>query len=229
MNKFDKYTHNYKEIVNDSLPIKGVDMDFFTRGKVAHFLNICKKDISAGLEQLKVLDIGCGVGITDSYLESFFCELHGVDISSGCLEQAVLKNPKTKYLHYNGNKLPYEDCEFDVCFTICVLHHVSQLYWKNFCIEMLRVLKPGGIAVIMEHNPFNPLTLLTVKRCPLDQGVTLLSKKKLIRLVDDIGQIVNHEYILFFPWEGVLTRKVEKLLRKVPLGAQHSLTVRKES
>ena len=39
---------------------------------------------------------------------------------------------------------------------------------------MRRVVRPGGLLCIIEHNPFNPLTRLAVVRCEFDRDAVLL-------------------------------------------------------
>ena len=43
-----------------------------------------------------------------------------------------------------------------------------------FVAELARVVRPGGLVVVFEHNPLNPLTRLVVSRVTFDDGVRLL-------------------------------------------------------
>jgi hypothetical protein len=44
-------------------------------------------------------------------------------------------------------------------------------------MEMARVLRPGGVVCIMEHNQWNPVTQLIVRRARMDDGAILSSRE----------------------------------------------------
>ena len=94
--------------------------------------------------------------------------------------------------------------------------------------EMYRVLKPGGIAAIFEHNPANPVTRKVVKNCKFDRDAALLPHKKIFELFTRAGfEIIDDAYIIFFPFKSGLFRRAEKMLKWFPLGAQQYVTGRK--
>ena len=43
--------------------------------------------------------------------------------------------------------------------------------------DIYRVLRPGGIFAIIEHNPFNPAVQLIIRRPPVDKNAELLTAK----------------------------------------------------
>ena len=56
-------------------------------------------------------------------------------------------------------RLPYGTGEFDLVTAVCVYHHVTVDDMRHkLTAEIRRVLKPGGIFCIIEHNPLNPAT-----------------------------------------------------------------------
>ena len=88
--------------------------------------------------------------------------------------------------------------------------------------ELARVARTGGLVVIMEHNPFNPLTRLAVSRCSFDEDAVLLSKRSVRKLMTEAALAkAEGRYILFFPWRAKVFRRIESVLRALPLGAQH--------
>ena len=90
------------------------------------------------------------------------------------------------------------------------------------------MVRPGGLVVVIEHNPMNPLTRMAVARCDFDEGVELASRKEARRLFVARGlQPVEHPYILFFPWRGNAPRRVERWLTWLPFGAQYIVAGRK--
>ena len=92
---------------------------------------------------------------------------------------------------------------------------------------MQRVTRPGGIVVIAEHNPLNPLTRYVVGRCEFDGDAVLLSRRETDRTLRSAGlSEFECRYILFFPWRGSGLRRLELSLGRVPLGAQYLVTAK---
>ncbi len=167
-----------------------------------------------------MLDVGCGDGLTDQFLTAHPWQLLATDLSSKSVEQAQVRNPGVTYVVGQEDRLPFDDRSMDLCFTICVMHHVPPPMWTPFLREMRRVLKPGGLAMILEHNPFNPLTRLAVNRCPFDADAVLLSNRELKRhLLEAELKPVSTNYFLFTPWERL--KFLDFVLGWVPLGAQY--------
>lgn len=234
MQDFDKYAKNYEDALNESVSFTNLKIDFFTRAKVKRLqeflLDMRPLQAPGGKlrEQLIVLDLGCGVGVTDSSLIRDGLNLFGVDTSEESIEIAKLKNPDVQYSVYDGNTLPFGNETFDFVFIINVMHHILPEHYETFLWEARRVIKIGGRLAVFEHNPFNPLTVKAVKDCPFDEGVTLLSQSKLKRLLRRSGfEILRADFILFFPWEKPFFFAMEKKLSWLPLGAQHFCLARK--
>ena len=88
--------------------------------------------------------------------------------------------------------------------------------------EVSRTLKSGGIFMIYEHNPFNPLTCHAVNTCPFDENAVLLKPIRLRQLFQEAGmEFLIQEYRVFFPSFLALLRPIEKNLAWLQLGAQH--------
>ncbi|TIP60771.1 MAG: class I SAM-dependent methyltransferase, partial [Mesorhizobium sp.] len=80
------------------------------------------------------------------------------------------------------------------------VHHVPPAFWLDFFREMRRVVRPGGVACIIEHNPYNPLTRLAVLRCPFDQDAVLLNAAKARSLLQETGfSDIRSEHFLLLP------------------------------
>ena len=94
---------------------------------------------------------------------------------------------------------------------------------------MFRVLKPGGIAAVFEHNPLNPLTRLAVKRCEFDADAVLLNHGKIKGLLKNANlEISKDSFIVFFPFKSSIFRSIEKAIGWLPLGAQQYVVGRKK-
>src|SRR5207248_6423747 len=96
--------------------------------------------------------------------------------------------------------------------------------WRSFVEELARVTKRGGLVVVIEHNPLNPLTRLAVSRCDFDEGAVLLRARQTRRLLAEAGlTVAEARYIAFFPWRGRILRLAESRLGRLPLGAQYAV------
>jgi SAM-dependent methyltransferase len=146
----------------------------------------------------------------------------GVDIVEGVLDRAAIDVPEAEFRHYDGDALPLPDASVDVVFAICVVHHVPPARWGSFAAEMARVLRPGGVAAIFEHNPLNPVTRRVVANCVFDDDAILLRRRTAAGLLRDAGlRDPEHRYIAFLPFGGAKVAPIESALRRVPLGAQY--------
>lgn len=224
---FDDYVESYKHEVDDSIGFIGQDVDFFIEIKAELLLKLAEKNFD-DLDKINVLDIGSGVGLVDRYIKGKIKNIYGVDVEEGVVEKAKYNNPEVNYRMYDGAKLPFEDNTFDLCFAINVMHHVPPALWENFSKEMRRVLKPGGIAAVFEHNPLNPLTRLAVARCEFDRDAVLLNHGKIKSLFKTAGlRLFEDKFIVFFPFKAKFFRGIETALGWLPIGAQHYVTGKK--
>jgi SAM-dependent methyltransferase len=226
LTSFDRFEDSYESELEDVVRFSGQDADFFTRAKAQALCDLTKRHVG-GPAELSALDIGCAVGLTDTFLTPAFGHVTGVDISARLVERAAARNPEASYATYDGGRLPYDDGSFDVVFAFCVLHHVPLVDRARFVHEMHRVTREGGIAVIGEHNPLNPLTRLVVSRCAFDDDAVLLRAGEVDRLFGEAAlTLVDRRYILIAPWDTPIVHRVERTLRKLPLGAQYLTTGR---
>ena len=227
---FDHFSSHYEEYVQD--PVKdwfgGKGSEYFLRLKVEEICNhLCRLGLDA--KKLVTLDVGCGTGLATRMLCNEFAELHGVDSSSGMIEQAkTLSLRGVSFQLSDATGLPFETSRFDLIYSMSLFHHVPPPYRLTVFREMVRVLKPGGWIFTFEHNALNPLTRLIVKRCPIDQGVELLRTRELAYLYEQLNlSLVHTRFILFFPKSFKLFRRLETYLFWLPLGGQFYVCGRK--
>ncbi len=226
MTAFDRYDDTYIEMLERAIGGVG-DPDLFTEVKAQLLLRTAGRLLGPPAD-LSVLDVGCGPGLTDSFLTGKFGSVTGVDISPRMLERARQSNPDVSYDHYDGRRLPFRNGSFDLAFAICVLHHVERPDRPGFVAEVARVTRPGGVVAILEHNPLNPFTRIVVSRCEFDEGVDLVRMRETQQVLASAGaDAVESRYILFFPWHAQLFRHAERALRSVPLGAQYIVSARR--
>ena len=217
--EFDQYDTEYQNLVEESMSFSGMSHSYVTEAKVDLIVAIAERRFG-NLESRHILDVGCGIGLTDSFLLDRPWKVSGTDVSAKSIEQAKLRNPQIDYVVGEENRLPFDDELFDLCFTICVIHHVSPAGWTNFLCEMRRILKPKGVAIVIEHNPFNPLTRLVVNRCPFDADAVLLSKRTLTKHLQAAKlKPLSSNYFLFTPWNKL--KCIDRLFSWFPMGAQY--------
>jgi len=224
---FDEIGGSYESLVDKSIAFGNQEHGFYTRRKASALVDLATRHLG-NPARLRVLDIGCGIGLTDRTLAKRFGELHGVDPAEEAVARAIELNPDVHYRVSDPGRLPHDDGAFDVAFAICVLHHVEPADRSAFVRDMARVVRPGGLVALFEHNPRNPLTRLAVSRCEFDEGVRLLGRREAARSLRAADlTIVERRYLLFFPFERRWTAPAERALRAVPLGAQHYVVGRR--
>jgi SAM-dependent methyltransferase len=228
--EFDRYSGSYEELLKD--PIR----DRFT-GAGSQFFHVRKRDLirehfsSLGINTraLRYLDVGCGKGELLSLLRDDFHEVSGCDPSPGMLSSS--EGVETR-VQENPGKIPFDDGIFDFVTAVCVYHHVPSSSRLVLTREANRVLKPKGVFAIIEHNPYNPVTRLIVRRTPVDADAVLLKAaeaREWMRAAEFTCDVPR--YFLYFP-ETIYRRtgdRLEHLLRGVPLGGQYAVFGTKES
>ena len=218
---FDKYDKSYGAVVQSSIDFSGLPHGFFTAAKANALHELVATRLS-GMSDLRMLDVGCGIGEFHSFVRGMFGRICGADVSAASIAQARIKNPGVEYEAYAGDILPYDNAAFDLSIAICVLHHVLPSQWSGFIREMRRVVRPGGLVCLIEHNPLNPLTRLAVARCEFDRDAVLLNASGTRGLMADAGlRDVQSDHFLLLPWATPLARRVERGLGRIPFGAQY--------
>jgi SAM-dependent methyltransferase len=225
--EFDSYSADYNGYVNRALAFTGVEVDFFTRVKMEYLLTFMAEHVASDTAAA-ALDVGCGIGNGHHILGGHLARLCGIDVSAASIEVAQRQNPWVEYSHFDGASIPYEDATFDFAFAICVFHHVGLDQRGHLVAEIQRVLKPGGFIVIFEHNPLNPLTMRVVNRCEFDRDAILLKSRTCTDLIRAGGfNDLNCRFILAVPPVNAPLRALDRLLSKMPLGAQYYVAGRK--
>ncbi len=225
---FNEYAGTYREDLERSIAFSGANADLFIGLKADLVTEIAGRHLGEP-GTLNAIDVGCGVGETARFLKGRFGGLHGADIAAESVARAAEEHPWVNYRTYDaGEPVPFAEESFDLAFTICVLHHVPPSEREEFAAEMTRVVRPGGVVAIFEHNPLNPLTRKAVNSCPFDADAVLASRRETKRLLSGAGlEVVESPYIVFFPREGERLRAIERRLGWLPLGAQYYVAARK--
>lgn len=107
----------------------------------------------------KVLDLGCGIGLSLSFIGQVFKNSVGCDISENSLRatKEILEKHQIKIpiILCQKDKLPFKDNCFDIVTFIEVIEHVENP--DAALKEIKRVLKPDGILHITTANKYWPI------------------------------------------------------------------------
>ena len=219
---FDGIATRYDGLLSNALGIFGGENSYYSFRKVEIVANL------VGITKLnRILDFGCGNGSLIRHLLATFpdTEIWGTDSSSLSLEIAKRDNPNMKSVSDKDIPVGY----FELIIISNVLHHVHESDRVSLLDKISNCLVRDGKLVIFEHNRLNPITRKIVNRCEFDEGVELLSRRSGTKLMEHIGkfEIQDFGYFLFVPPFLKKLRKIETILKKVPIGAQFWLSFRR--
>ncbi|MFL6351607.1 MAG: class I SAM-dependent methyltransferase [Bryobacteraceae bacterium] len=226
--EFDEYAASYQKLLHDPLRERfAPGSQFFTRRKWELLKGFLANRLPT--REQKWLDVGCGFGDLLRLGKSSFQEARGCDLSPEMLAQAQDLDVR---LQNRPDELPYESASFDLVTAVCVYHHVlSKDMRLGLTTEVKRVLKPGGIFCLIEHNPLNPITRLIVHRTPVDANAQLLGISESTQLVRAVGlSVIAKELFLYLP-EALYNRAafLESCFRNIPLGGQYAVFAEKSA
>ncbi len=167
MNKFDSPVeehynrNNLFERIMQLLEEKGVEPGNISRKDIAAIDEFHVRGAEVSLEiaeesgiskELKILDIGCGIGGPARMLAGDFgCKVTGIDLTrefirtAGLLSELVGLQDLTDFIEADATKLPFEDETFDVAWTQHVQMNIKEK--SKLYSEMKRVLKNGGLFI----------------------------------------------------------------------------------
>lgn len=219
--EFDAHADGYAATVERSIAFSGLGHDFFLRAKGRLLGEIFAARFPDRRPTL--LDVGCGVGALHGLLGPLTAALSGCDVSDESLRCAALRRPGVDYRRSSEGALPFADASHDVVLAVCVFHHVAKRARPALAREMRRVVRPGGLVVVIEHNPFNPATRLAVARCPFDADAALLSPRETATLLRGAGLGgIRARHFALLPTEAPFAGRLERALGGLPFGAQYA-------
>ena len=101
-----------------------------------HLQSIVEKDKS------RLLDVGCGTGISTRQLKEYGFEVSGADKDTEMIRVAKEIDPSIPYILAVTDQLPFEDGSFDIVTAFTAFHWFNN---EESLLEIKRVLKPEGI------------------------------------------------------------------------------------
>lgn len=145
----------------------------------------------------KVLDVGCGVGNDLSRFARGGAEVVGIDLAPLSIDLARdnfrQRGLSGRFEVMNGEELSFPDDSFDVVYCHTVLHFTPNP--DRMISEIVRVLKPGGTAILMTVNRRSWLNvlhkLMKVEIDHLDSPVfykyTIVEFRHMLEALDDVS------------------------------------------
>jgi SAM-dependent methyltransferase len=224
---FDNFAETYEDLLRDPIRTRFcADGNRFFHLRKCELIRDYYRRRAIDTRRLAMLDLGCGKGELLKLLGDDFAAAAGCDPSAEMLASGQLAaGGITARVQTAATTIPFEDKRFDLVTAVCVYHHVEPKLRDLLTAEARRVLKPGGVFAVIEHNPYNPATRLIVSRTPVDADAQLLTPAAIRRLFRRSGfQVTEQQYFLYFP-ERVYARLrgLERLLSRVPLGGQYAV------
>lgn len=100
---------------------------------------------------LKILEIGCGPGALAGALHRWYpnAEITGIDRDYEFIKFAKEHETGIIFMEGDATELPFEADTFDVTISNTVAEHIEP---SRFYSEQLRVLKPGGICLVLSSR-----------------------------------------------------------------------------
>jgi SAM-dependent methyltransferase len=226
--EFDHLADEYHEHHRANVAITGEGPEYFHEYKIADLASLVR---GRGSPDGRILDFGSGIGNSVPFFRKYFgrSEIYCADVSERSIEIAQARFPGNEQYVLIGRHVPMETHSVDIVFSACVFHHIPHEEHPAWLAELLRVTRPGGLLVIYEHNPLNPLTVRAVNTCPLDANARLIPGRTMRRRATDSGWgDARVEYKLFFPAALRPFRPLERHLGWLGLGAQYRLAARRK-
>jgi SAM-dependent methyltransferase len=225
--EFDLLADEYHDQHKSNIAITGEDPEFFSEYKIADVARLVHHN---QLPSANIFDFGSGIGNSLPHFRKHFpnSSITCGDVSERSIEIAKIRFPGNEDYVYISDSIPLANDSQDIVFTACVFHHIPHAEHKHWLEELRRITRPGGLLIIFEHNPYNPLTVRAVNTCPLDVNAKLITASTMSSRVKDADWSKSTvEYKLFFPSVLRKLRRLERNLTWLPLGAQYRLAALK--
>ena len=220
--EFDSYAREYSELLRDPVRDRFATTSLFFHQRKWGVIREFFDSLGRSTRESNWLDVGCGRGELLRLGQSAFGRVAGCDLSQEMLKASADLEVR---LQMAPIELPFESETFDLVTAVCVYHHVGLSDRDALTWDAFRVLRPGGVLCVIEHNPVNPVTRRIVQRTPVDANANLLPHSEARRLVCSAGfSCLDTRFFLYLP-EIAFRRMpwLEAFLKHVPLGGQYAL------
>ncbi len=196
----------------------------------------------APLDGARALVDGCGVGMYVRSLHGQGARVWGLDVEYEHVVEAAANAPGAGLCQAAGEALPYADGMFDLVLSHEVIEHVQDD--RAYAAEMIRVLQPGGRAIVFCPNRLYPFEthghywrgayhfgntplinwLPDLLRNRLAPHVRAYTRGGLRRLFDGLPARLVHHTVIYPGYDNIVYRWPEpgRLLRRVTYGLEQT-------
>jgi 2-polyprenyl-3-methyl-5-hydroxy-6-metoxy-1,4-benzoquinol methylase len=136
----------------------------------------------------RVLEIGAGTGLFAMAAERAGYDVTGIEASSHAVDVASGRVRGTMICHDANRPLDLADASFDAAVMFDVIEHLHD--YPTTLSEAFRVLRPGGLVVVITLNAFSVVRPLLGRRWSWHQDpthVVLFSSRSLRQAMRDAG------------------------------------------
>jgi len=156
-------------------------------------------------KEMRVLEIGCGIGRILIPMSKVFGEAIGVDISEKIIQIAkdfVEKIPNCRVFKGNGTDLSiFSDNNFDFCYSYIVFQHIpDKKIIVNYMREVSRVLKSGGLFrfQVFGDTKWKPSEYNTWMGIHFtSQEIHQIAKENKFEILEESGQHTQYYWLTF--------------------------------
>jgi SAM-dependent methyltransferase len=223
---FDCYADSYDRALGEALAASGEDRSYFARGRVTWLAGCLRR---MGSNPRHVMDYGCGTGATTPlWFEILRAEtVVGVDTSQRSLEVARRNHGSERVRFLAAQEYEPAGAE-DLAYCNGVFHHIPPKQRRDAVHFVYRSLRPGGMFAFWENNPWNPGARYVMAHCAFDRDAVPLSPVEARRLLRSAGfTVLKTDFLFVFPRILRAFRPVERLIPRLPLGAQYQVLCQK--
>ncbi len=223
--EFDAYAAQYESALNEGLSVSGESPEYFARKRIEWTSRVLPS-----LDNIRsVLDFGCGVGIATPLIRYAFKPdlIFGFDPSTAAIERAQQEFSDSG-IEFTASAHAIPELQFDLAYCNGVFHHILPADRDFAFSTVLRSLRPGGWFAFWENNPWNPGTRYVMSKIPFDRDAVVISPSEAKSLLKTAGfVIVRRDAHFLFPRSLGWLRPLEKLLHRIPIGAQYLVLAQK--
>ena len=205
---------SYLDIVYADLGLKAGD---YAHQLVDHLVDKCLGGTSLNSEgkpTKSLLDVGAGKGAQAAVFSRYF-NITTIDRHGDAKEtfESLQIEANVVVAEIGEQPFPLPDKSFDIVFTKSVIEHVEN--WENFLSEISRVLKPGGLVVVMTPNWNSQRTNFYDDPTHI-RPYTLRTLDRVLRITEFDDIKIADFYQLPFTWRMPFLKIIPWFLRKLP-------------
>ncbi len=223
--EFDAYANQYEAALNEGLSVSGEAPEYFASKRIEWTSHVLADHGAVD----SVLDFGCGVGIATPLIQSAFspASICGFDPSTEAIKRA-----QTEFggagVQFTATSGGIAGRAFDLAYCNGVFHHIDPSDRAGALATVFDALKPGGWFAFWENNPWNPGTRYVMSKIPFDKDAVVISPVEARSLLASAGfEVARTDAWFLFPRSLGWLRPLEKLVHRLPLGAQYLVLAQK--